>query len=866
MAKEKSTTTPLMKQYNELKAQHPDTILLFRVGDFYETFGEDAIETSKILNITLTKRGGGDDNPLAGFPHHAIDTYLPKFLREGKKVAICEQLEDPKSVKGLVKRGVVEIATPALTFCEQSMQGNRNNFLAAIHYTNSVIGSAFLDLSTGDFFVSEGSLQDVDKIIRSFAPSEIIVQKKYLRNLEASNFNIKSVKTYEDWVFTKDFAYEILNSQFDTLSLKGFGVEKMENSVIAAGAIMNYLKETMHNELNHICSIKKIDNSNYMWLDGFTIKNLELIYAHNGTSLFDILNCCSTHMGSRLLQRWIVLPLIDKSQIDWRLNIVESFFEDNNLRENTATSLSCIGDLERLVSKLAMMKVQPNELLALKNVLKEILSIKNDLSASSYSHIQELSQRLIICDDLNELLEKYISPTAPNNISKGGAIASGVDEELDYYRRINTDAKQLINDILKREIENTGITSLKINYNNVFGYYIEVTNVHKDKVPETWIRKQTLTNAERYITEELKDLEVKIINATEFVSKKEYAIYYELLEQLKKWIEPLQKNANILSQIDCLLSFAIVARHNKYTKPQITEDFTLNITEGRHPVIEKTLPIGSQYISNDIYLDKENSQIGIITGPNMSGKSAYLRQTALIVLMAQIGCFVPAQTAQIGIVDKIFTRVGASDNLSAGESTFMVEMNETACILNNLSERSLVLLDEIGRGTSTYDGVSIAWAIGEYLHENKTSPKTLFATHYHELTALADKFKRVKNLHVKVKEQGKKVIFLRKISEGSSQKSFGIHVARLAGMPKEVLKTSETMLELLENSSQTKQSLQEAVKSQEKEKSMQLSFIQLEDPLLLQLRDEILSTDIDNLTPIECLVKLHDIKKMLEKI
>ena len=866
MAKEKTSTTPLMRQYNELKAQHPDTILLFRVGDFYETFGEDAIETSKILSITLTKRGGGDDNPLAGFPHHAIDTYLPKFLREGKKVAICEQLEDPKSVKGLVKRGVVEIATPALTFCEQSMQGNRNNFLAAIHYTNSVIGSAFLDLSTGDFFVSEGSLQDVDKIIRSFAPNEIIVQKKYLRNLEASNFNIKSVKTYEDWVFTKDFAYETLNSQFDTLSLKGFGVEKMENSVIAAGAIMNYLKETMHNELNHICSIKKIDNSNYMWLDGFTIKNLELIYAHNGTSLFDILNCCSTHMGSRLLQRWIVLPLIDKAQIDWRLNIVESFFEDNNLRENTAESLSCIGDLERLVSKLAMMKVQPNELLALKSVLKEILSIKNALSASTYSHIQELSQKLIICDDLNELLEKYISPTAPNNISKGGAIASGVDEELDYYRRINTDAKQLINDILKREIENTGITSLKINYNNVFGYYIEVTNVHKDKVPETWVRKQTLTNAERYITEELKDLEIKILNATEFVSKKEYAIYYELLEQLKKWIEPLQKNANILSQIDCLLAFATVAKHNKYTKPQITEDYTLNITEGRHPVIEKTLPIGSQYISNDIYLDKENSQIGIITGPNMSGKSAYLRQTALIVLMAQIGCFVPAQTAQIGIVDKIFTRVGASDNLSAGESTFMVEMNETACILNNLSERSLVLLDEIGRGTSTYDGVSIAWAIGEYLHENKTSPKTLFATHYHELTALADKFKRVKNLHVKVKEQGKKVIFLRKISEGSSQKSFGIHVARLAGMPKEVLKTSETMLALLENSSQTKQSIQETVKSQEKEKSMQLSFIQLEDPLLLQLRDEILSTDIDNLTPVECLVKLHDIKKMLEKI
>lgn len=866
MAKEKTSTTPLMKQYNELKAQYPDTILLFRVGDFYETFGEDAIETSKILSITLTKRGGGDDNPLAGFPHHAIDTYLPKFLREGKKVAICEQLEDPKSVKGLVKRGVVEIATPALTFCEQSMQGNRNNFLAAIHYTNSVIGSAFLDLSTGDFFVSEGSLQDVDKIIRSFAPNEIIVQKKYLRNLEASNFNIKSVKTYEDWVFTKDFAYETLNSQFDTLSLKGFGVEKMENSVIAAGAIMNYLKETMHNELNHICSIKKIDNSNYMWLDGFTIKNLELIYAHNGTSLFDILNCCSTHMGSRLLQRWIVLPLIDKAQIDWRLNIVESFFEDNNLRENTAESLSCIGDLERLVSKLAMMKVQPNELLALKSVLKEILSIKDALSVSTYSHIQELSQKLIICDDLNELLEKYISPTAPNNISKGGAIASGVDEELDYYRRINTDAKQLINDILKREIENTGITSLKINYNNVFGYYIEVTNVHKDKVPETWVRKQTLTNAERYITEELKDLEIKILNATEFVSKKEYAIYYELLEQLKKWIEPLQKNANILSQIDCLLAFATVAKHNKYTKPQITEDYTLNITEGRHPVIEKTLPIGSQYISNDIYLDKENSQIGIITGPNMSGKSAYLRQTALIVLMAQIGCFVPAQTAQIGVVDKIFTRVGASDNLSAGESTFMVEMNETACILNNLSERSLVLLDEIGRGTSTYDGVSIAWAIGEYLHENKTSPKTLFATHYHELTALADKFKRVKNLHVKVKEQGKKVIFLRKISEGSSQKSFGIHVARLAGMPKEVLKTSETMLALLENSSQTKQSIQETVKSQEKEKSMQLSFIQLEDPLLLQLRDEILSTDIDNLTPVECLVKLHDIKKMLEKI
>lgn len=866
MAKEKTSTTPLMRQYNELKAQHPDTILLFRVGDFYETFGQDAIETSKILNITLTKRGGGDDNPLAGFPHHAIDTYLPKFLREGKKVAICEQLEDPKLVKGLVKRGIVEIATPALTYCEQSMQGDRNNFLAAIHYTKTQIGSAFLDLSTGEFFITEGSLQDIDKIIRSFAPSEIIVQKKYLRDLEASNFNVKSIKTYEDWVFTKDFAYEILNNQFDTLSLKGFGVEKMESSIIAAGAIMNYLKETMHNELKHICTIKKIDNSNFMWLDGFTIKNLELIYAHNGTSLFDVLNNCSTHMGSRLLQRWIVLPLIDKTQIDWRLNIVESFYNNTNIQEDTIESLKSIGDLERMVSKIAMMRVQPNELLALKNILKEIASIKHNLETSNSVNLQELSQKLIISDDLSQLLEKYIAPTAPNNISKGGAIASGVDEELDYYRRISTDAKELINDILKREIEATGINSLKISYNNVFGYYIEVTNVHKDKVPETWVRKQTLTNAERYITEELKDLEVKILNATEFVSKKENAIYYELLEQLKKWIEPLQKNANILSQIDCLLSFSIVAKHNKYIKPQITEDYILNITEGRHPVIEKTLPIGSQYISNDIYLDQENSQIGIITGPNMSGKSAYLRQTALIVLMAQIGSFVPAQSAQIGIVDKIFTRVGASDNLSAGESTFMVEMNETACILNNLSQRSLVLLDEIGRGTSTYDGVSIAWAIGEYLHESKFKPKTLFATHYHELTALADKYVRIKNLHVKVKEQGKKVIFLRKIAEGGSQKSFGIHVARLAGMPKEVLNSSEKMLAVLESESQTKQSIQETVKSKINEKPMQLSFIQLEDPILLQLKEEILSTDIDNLTPIECLVKLHDIKKMLEKV
>ena len=866
MAKEKATTTPLMKQYNELKAQHPDTILLFRVGDFYETFGSDAIETSKILNITLTKRGGGDDNPLAGFPHHAIDTYLPKFLREGKKVAICEQLEDPKSVKGLVKRGIVEIATPSLSYSEQTMQGDRNNFLASIHYTNSNIGVAFLDLSTGEFLVSEGSLQDVDKIIRSFAPKEIIVQKKYLRDLEASNFNVKSIKTYEDWVFTKDFAYEILNNQFSTLSLKGFGVEKMENSIIAAGAIMNYLKETMHNELNHICSIKKIDNNNFMWLDGFTIKNLELIYAHNGTSLFDILNHCSTHMGSRLLQRWIVLPLIDKQEIDWRLNIVESFLMDSAMQENTLDSLSCIGDLERLVSKIAMMRVQPNELYALTNILREIFSIKNNFSISNSPYLQELSQDIVVCKELNDLLIKYISPSAPNNISKGGAIAFGVDEELDYYRRIGTDAKELINDILKREIETTGISSLKISYNNVFGYYLEVTNTHKDKVPESWIRKQTLTNAERYITEELKDLETKILNASEIVSKKEYAIYYELLERLKQWVEPLQKNAQILAQIDCLLSFAIVAKHNKYTKPTITEDFTINITEGRHPVIEKTLPIGSQYISNDIYLDQENSQIGIITGPNMSGKSAYLRQTALIVLMAQIGSFVPAQSAQIGIVDKIFTRVGASDNLSAGESTFMVEMNETACILNNLSQRSLVLLDEIGRGTSTYDGVSIAWAIGEYLHESKFKPKTLFATHYHELTALADKYVRIKNLHVKVKEQGKKVIFLRKIAEGGSQKSFGIHVARLAGMPKEVLNSSEKMLAVLESESQTKQSIQETVKSKINEKPMQLSFIQLEDPILLQLKEEILSTDIDNLTPIECLVKLHDIKKMLEKV
>jgi DNA mismatch repair protein MutS len=866
MAKEKATTTPLMKQYNELKAQHPDTILLFRVGDFYETFGSDAIETSKILNITLTKRGGGDDNPLAGFPHHAIDTYLPKFLREGKKVAICEQLEDPKSVKGLVKRGIVEIATPSLSYSEQTMQGDRNNFLASIHYTNSNIGVAFLDLSTGEFLVSEGSLQDVDKIIRSFAPKEIIVQKKYLRDLEASNFNVKSIKTYEDWVFTKDFAHEILNNQFSTLSLKGFGVEKMENSIIAAGAIMNYLKETMHNELNHICSIKKIDNNNFMWLDGFTIKNLELIYAHNGTSLFDILNHCSTHMGSRLLQRWIVLPLIDKQEIDWRLNIVESFLMDSAMQENTLDSLNCIGDLERLVSKIAMMRVQPNELYALTNILREIFSIKNNFSISNSPYLQELSQDIVVCKELNDLLIKYISPSAPNNISKGGAIAFGVDEELDYYRRIGTDAKELINDILKREIETTGISSLKISYNNVFGYYLEVTNTHKDKVPESWIRKQTLTNAERYITEELKDLETKILNASEIVSKKEYAIYYELLERLKQWVEPLQKNAQILAQIDCLLSFAIVAKHNKYTKPTITEDFTINITEGRHPVIEKTLPIGTQYISNDVYLDKESSQIAIITGPNMSGKSAYLRQTALIVLMAQIGCYVPALSAQIGIIDKIFTRVGASDNLSAGESTFMVEMNETACILNNLSSRSLVLLDEIGRGTSTYDGVSIAWAIGKYLHDSKLCPKTLFATHYHELTVLEDKFPRVKNLHVKVREQGKKVIFLRKIAEGCSQKSFGIHVARLAGMPKEVLKTSEEMLEILENNSQTTQSIQETIKSQEKEKSMQLSFIQLEDPLLLQLKDDILSTDIDNLTPVECLVKLHDIKKMLEKI
>jgi DNA mismatch repair protein MutS len=539
---------------------------------------------------------------------------------------------------------------------------------------------------------------------------------------------------------------------------------------------------------------------------------------------------------------------------------------DSAMQENTLDSLSCIGDLERLVSKIAMMRVQPNELYALTNILREIFSIKNNFSISNSPYLQELSQDIVVCKELNDLLIKYISPSAPNNISKGGAIAFGVDEELDYYRRIGTDAKELINDILKREIETTGISSLKISYNNVFGYYLEVTNTHKDKVPESWIRKQTLTNAERYITEELKDLETKILNASEIVSKKEYAIYYELLERLKQWVEPLQKNAQILAQIDCLLSFAIVAKHNKYTKPTITEDFTINITEGRHPVIEKTLPIGTQYISNDVYLDKESSQIAIITGPNMSGKSAYLRQTALIVLMAQIGCYVPALSAQIGIIDKIFTRVGASDNLSAGESTFMVEMNETACILNNLSSRSLVLLDEIGRGTSTYDGVSIAWAIGKYLHDSKLCPKTLFATHYHELTVLEDKFPRVKNLHVKVREQGKKVIFLRKIAEGCSQKSFGIHVARLAGMPKEVLKTSEEMLEILENNSQTTQSIQETIKSQEKEKSMQLSFIQLEDPLLLQLKDDILSTDIDNLTPVECLVKLHDIKKMLEKI
>lgn len=867
MAVKKDSETPLMKQYNSLKEQYPDTILLFRVGDFYETFGQDAIATSQILGITLTKRGGGDENELAGFPFHAIDTYLPKFLRSGKRVAICEQLEDPKSVKGLVKRGVTEVVTPSMSYNDKTDDGASNNYLCGIHYGKLFVGIAFVDISTGEFFISRGEKSEADKLFQSLSPRELVIQKKYLREFQKDHKENIYIKTYEDWVFNSDYANEILTEHFGTKSLKGFGVEECKEGIIAAAAALTYMKETLHTQISHISQISTIKSSNYLWLDKFTIRNLELISSpnENGKTLLSILNRTQSNMGLRMLQRWIVLPLLDIEQIEHRQNIVKSFIDNDTLSLNTSESLRTIGDLERVISRVAFGRIQPSELLNLKFIIREIGKLKKDFSENGSKFLKTEAERLNPCSDLEQYLEKYISSDAPNNIAKGGAIAQGVDSELDSLRELAFNSRQVLEQLKNDECEKTGISSLKIGYNNVFGYYLEVTNTHKDKVPQEWIRKQTLANAERYITEELKELESKIITAQDRISQIENRIYNEVLAKTIQYINSLKANAHILASMDCLLSFAQIAIENNYVRPKLTEQTNITIKDGRHPVIEKSLSAGEQYISNDVYLDRDSQQICIITGPNMSGKSAYLRQTALITLMAQIGSWVPAKMAEIGIVDKIFTRVGASDNISSGESTFMVEMNEAACILNNISERSLILLDEIGRGTSTYDGVSIAWAIASYLHDNRCKPKTLFATHYHELIDMENQYARIKNYHVKVKESGKEVIFLRKIDKGGSEQSFGIHVAKLAGMPKKVVEEAEYMLSQLENKATKAQKVAKKADSSSS-KGLQLSFIQLDDPVLSEIKDAILEVDIENLTPIESLNKLYEIKKKLEKV
>lgn len=867
MAGKKVSDTPLMKQYNSLKAQYPDTILLFRVGDFYETFGQDAIDTSKLLGIVLTKRGGGDENELAGFPHHAIDTYLPKFLRAGKRVAVCEQLEDPKMVKGLVKRGVTEVVTPSMSYNDKTNDGSINNYLCGIHYGKFLTGIAFVDISTGDFFISRGERNEMDKLLQSFSPKEVVLQKKYLREFQQNHESDIYIKTYEDWVFNKDYANEVLTEHFGTNSLKGFGIEDCDEAVIAASAALTYMKETMHTQISHISRIKQINTGSYLWLDRFTIRNLELVSSMNekAKTLLSVLNRTQSNMGYRMLQRWIVLPLIDISEIKSRQGMVEAFIGNDELKESTRSSLRFIGDLERIVSRMAFGRIQPAELLNLKFIIREIRKLKDGFTNSGNDILRGEAAKINPCNDLEEYLDKYIADDAPNNIAKGGAIASGVDERLDQMRKLAFDSKEILEQLQNKECEKTGIPSLKVGYNNVFGYYLEVTNSHKDKVPQEWVRKQTLANAERYITDELKDLETQIISAQENISQIENAIYGGVLRETLKYVDALKMNAHVIANADCLLSFALVAMENNYTKPELTEDTSINIKEGRHPVIEKNLPTGEQYVANDVFLDRDSQQICIITGPNMSGKSAYLRQTALITLMAQIGSYVPAKSAEIGIVDKIFTRVGASDNISSGESTFMVEMNETACILNNLSDRSLVLLDEIGRGTSTYDGVSIAWATASYLHNNRHRAKTLFATHYHELIDMEKQYERIKNYHVRVKEAGKQIIFLRKIDKGGSEQSFGLHVAKLAGMPKSVLDEAEYILSQLENKETNGKSVTKKPGKPHQD-GMQLSFIQLEDPILLEIRDSILSTDLENLTPIESLNKLYAIKKKLEKL
>ncbi len=857
-----------MKQYHQIKGKYPDALLLFRVGDFYETFGNDAVKAAGILGIVLTKRHNGSANEieLAGFPHHSLETYLPKLVRAGQRVAICDQLEDPKQTKTIVKRGVTELVTPGISYSDKVLDHKSNNFLASVHFAKKSVGVSFIDVSTGEYLVAEGSTEYIDKLLQSFSPSEIVFQKKHKGTFEES-FG-KSYYTYalEDWVFTAEFGLDILLKHFQTKSLKGFGIEDFQNGIIAAGAVLHYLAETQHNQLQHVAAIARIEEDRYVWLDRFTIRNLELIHSphENAKTLIDVIDDTISPMGSRMLKRWIALPLKDLQPIEERLDAVTAFIQDEQAAQLLKTSLEKIGDLERLISRAAVGRISPREVAQLNRALNEVKPIQALCSASKNSSLKKIGEQLNPCATIQERIQKELVTDPPVALSKGDVIATGVNAELDELRTLKKNGKDSLLQIQQRESESTGISSLKIAFNNVFGYYIEVRNAQKDKVPESWHRKQTLVNAERYITEELKEYESKILGAEDKIAALESRLYNDLILALADYIAPIQLNANLLARLDCLLAFSRIAIKNNYTKPQLDESKALEITLGRHPVIEQQLPLGEEYIANDVYLDDATQQIMMITGPNMSGKSALLRQTALIVLMAQVGCFVPAKHAKIGLVDKIFTRVGASDNISLGESTFMVEMNETASILNNISDRSLILLDEIGRGTSTYDGISIAWAIAEYLHEAKSAkPKTLFATHYHELNEMAKQFKRVKNYHVSVKEINNKIIFMRKLVAGGSEHSFGIHVAQMAGMPPKLIRRANEMLLQLEKSHSSDATAEKVAATTTNSDDYQLSFFQLDDPVLNQIKEELIGIDINTLTPVEALFKLNEIKKMV---
>jgi DNA mismatch repair protein MutS len=859
--------TPLMKQYFSIKAKHPDAILLFRVGDFYETFGEDAIKASEILGITLTRRANGSAQfvELAGFPHHALDNYLPRLVRAGQRVAICEQLEDPKLTKKIVKRGIIELVTPGVSMNENVLNHKENNFLAAVHIDRKIAGVAFLDISTGEFLTSEGTIEYVDQMLSNFQPKEVLFEKGkkefFLEYFGTRYYTFK----LDDWIFTQEAANDRLLKQFETNSLKGFGIQNLSFGIIAAGAILYYLDLTQHEQLGHISNLSRIEEDRYVWLDKFTVRNLELFHSpyEGARTLVDVMDKTISPMGGRLLKRWISLPLKDIQPINERLDIVQYLIGNPSAMDRITELIQQVGDLERLVSKVAVGRINPREVVQMKRALKAIGPIAEVCAGSECAPLIQMAEQLNPCRTIADRIEKELNNDPPLQINRGNVIAQGVSAELDELRSILHNGKDYLNDLQIRESERTGIPSLKVSFNNVFGYYLEVRNTHRDKVPQEWIRKQTLVGAERYITEELKEYETKILGAEEKIISLETKLFSDIVLAILEYIPPIQLNSSLVARLDCLQSFAAISISNTYIRPSLNESRVLNITDGRHPVIEKQLPAGEAYVPNDLFLDTEDQQIIILTGPNMSGKSALLRQTALIVLMAQTGCFVPASNAEIGIVDKIFTRVGASDNISLGESTFMVEMNETASILNNLSERSLVLLDEIGRGTSTYDGISIAWAMVEYLHENRMRPKTLFATHYHELNEMENSFSRVRNFNVSIKELNNKIIFLRKLKRGGSEHSFGIHVARMAGMPRSVVGRADEILRELEESHDKQELTKPIADLADHREGIQLSFFQLDDPLLKQIRDEILGLDIDNLTPVEALNRLYSIKRLL---